>query len=75
VFVRTHTLADFRPRCTFLREISGLGARSDAADAVEQLQEVRPEFTRRFAEDRLFYVKSPRQLGLFLEGLQRAGVD
>lgn len=67
--------AHFWANAHLVSALGNLGARSDAADAVEGLKKVRPDFTRRFAEDRLFYVKSPRQLGLFLEGLQRAGVE
>lgn len=67
--------AHFWANAHLVSALGHLGARSDAADAVERLKKVRPDFTRRFAEDRLFYVKSPRQLGLFLEGLQRAGVE
>jgi tetratricopeptide (TPR) repeat protein len=46
----------------------------EAHDAAEALVRSRAGFSLRFARDRLFYVKNPAQLDLFLEGLRRAGI-
>lgn len=57
--------------------VSALGHLGDqqATEAVETLKRARPDFSRSFARERLFYIKDPAQLDLFLEGLQRAGVE
>lgn len=52
-----------------------LGDQRQANEAVNALIRARPDFTLRFAKERLFYVKDPAQLELFLEGLRRAGID
>lgn len=43
--------------------------------AVAALLERRPDFTCRMARKRLFYVKDPNQIALYLEGLAKAGID
>ncbi len=58
--------------------VSALGHLGDGRqidEAVEALTRTRPGFSCRFAADRLFYVKSARQLEIFLEGLRRAGIE
>jgi hypothetical protein len=42
--------------------------------AVGQLLEVKPEFNLAFARRRLFYVKNPDQLAVYLDGLEKAGI-
>ena len=42
--------------------------------AVAELLQRRPDFTRRLARKRLFYIKRNDQLNLYLEGLQKAGI-
>ena len=34
----------------------------------------KPNFSRAFAEKKLFYIKRPEQLALYLDGLRKAGV-
>ncbi|MGI9355070.1 MAG: tetratricopeptide repeat protein, partial [Rhizobiaceae bacterium] len=47
----------------------------EAQRMVERLLAERPEFTRAFAKKKLFYLKRPEQLQLYLEGLGKAGVS
>lgn len=42
--------------------------------AIDELMERRPGFTCTLARKRLFYVKNPRHLELYLEGLRKAGI-
>jgi hypothetical protein len=41
---------------------------------VRQLLAEQPAFSRAFAEKKLFYLKRPEQLKLYLDGLDKAGV-
>ncbi len=47
----------------------GQGAR-----AVARLLAEKPNFSYAFAEKKLFYIKRPEQLALYLDGLRKAGV-
>jgi TolB-like protein len=51
-----------------------LDRHDDARKTVEQLLKEKPEFSRVFARKKLFYLKRPEQLQLYLDGLQKAGV-
>jgi adenylate cyclase len=51
-----------------------LGRADEARRATTQLLQQIPEFTCAFARDKLFYVKEPRQIELYLDGLRQAGV-
>jgi hypothetical protein len=42
--------------------------------ATRELLQRKPDFSCSFARKRLFYVKSPEQLELYVEGLRRAGM-
>lgn len=46
----------------------------EAKRMVERLLAEQPAFSRVFAEKRLFYLKRPEQLSLYLDGLDKAGV-
>lgn len=46
----------------------------DAHGMVKRLRSERPSFTCAFARKKLFYLKRPEQLALYLEGLEKAGV-
>ncbi|MFQ5566552.1 MAG: adenylate/guanylate cyclase domain-containing protein [Paracoccaceae bacterium] len=46
----------------------------EARRMVERLMAEEPAFSRAFAEKKLFYLKRPEQLKLYLEGLEKAGV-
>jgi TolB-like protein/Tfp pilus assembly protein PilF len=51
-----------------------LGKLDAAGDCVRQLLAEKPNFCRAFARQKLFYLKDPRQLALYLAGLEKAGV-
>ena len=54
--------------------LTKLGRRADASAAVRSLLRQCPEFTLEFARRKLFYLKRPEQLELYLGGLAEAGV-
>ncbi|MCG3200643.1 MAG: hypothetical protein NFCOHLIN_00503 [Gammaproteobacteria bacterium] len=51
-----------------------LGEPEAASDALRKLLAEKPDFSRTFARQKLFYLKDPRQLALYLAGLEKAGV-
>ncbi|MDP6690059.1 MAG: BTAD domain-containing putative transcriptional regulator [Alphaproteobacteria bacterium] len=51
-----------------------LGRESDGAAARAALLRLQPEFSLAFAKAKLFYIKRPEQLSLYLEGLRKAGL-
>jgi adenylate cyclase len=51
-----------------------LGRADEARRATTELLQKMPEFTCAFARDKLFYVKEPQQIELYLDGLRQAGV-
>jgi TolB-like protein len=69
------------PNChywPYAHRVSALGhlqRRTEAVAAIEELMERRPGFTCALARKRLFYVKEPNQLKLYLQGLRKAGVQ
>jgi TolB-like protein/DNA-binding winged helix-turn-helix (wHTH) protein len=61
----------------FAHRVSALGHMQRGKDfrtAVGELFERKPDFSASFARKRLFYVKNPLQLELYVEGLRKAGV-
>jgi TolB-like protein/Tfp pilus assembly protein PilF len=61
----------------FAHRVSALGhleRPDERATAVTDLLQRKPDFSRSFARKRLFYLKDPSQLDLYLEGLKRAGI-
>lgn len=54
--------------------LSRLGRRSEAAGAVRALLRQCPEFSVEFARKRLFYLKRPEQIELYVSALADAGV-
>ena len=48
--------------------------RPDKARSIVELLQRKPDFTCSFARQRLFYVKRPDQLELYIEGLRKAGI-
>lgn len=67
--------AHYWANANLVSALGHLGQARQAREAAALLDRSRPGFSRRFAKDRLFYVKNPAQLELFLEGLRRAGVE
>jgi len=51
-----------------------LGRRDAARKTVGRLLAEKPGFSRAFARKKLFYLKRPEQLQLYLDGLEKAGV-
>ncbi len=61
----------------FAHRVAALGhleKPEECAKAVSDLLLRKPDFSCTFARQRLFYVKDPGQLELYLEGLRRAGI-
>ena len=54
--------------------LAHLGQSAQASDIVAQLLAAKAEFTCAFARRKLFYIKRPEQLELYLDGLRKAGV-
>lgn len=51
-----------------------LGRDADIRGAVDELLQVRPDFSQAVARQRLFYVKNSDHVATYIEGLRRAGV-
>ena len=73
------------PNChywPFVHRVSALGHLRQKAEqwelelpgAVLEMRQRKPDVSCRFARERLFYVKDPRHLDLYLSGLRHAGV-
>jgi TolB-like protein/DNA-binding winged helix-turn-helix (wHTH) protein len=61
----------------FAHRVSALGHLKHAEDlraAISELLQRKPDFACGFARKRLFYIKNPEQLELYVEGLRRAGI-
>jgi TolB-like protein len=54
--------------------LAHLGDNESAQRSVTQLLKERPDFTLEFARKKLFYLKDPEQLRIYLEGLALAGI-
>jgi TolB-like protein len=54
--------------------LAHLGRHQEARRMAEQLRREEPKFSRDFARRKLFYLKRPEQLQLYLDGLEQAGV-
>ena len=61
----------------FAHRVSALGhldRPEDLYEATNELLQRKPDFSCSFAHKRLFYIKNPDQLELYVEGLRRAGM-
>ncbi len=61
----------------FSHRVAALGhlQRADESEvALTELRKINPGFTCKLAQRRLFYVKNPSQIALYIEGLRQAGV-
>jgi len=54
--------------------LAHLGDQDSASRSVELLLKERPDFTLEFARKKLFYLKDPEQLRIYMQGLALAGV-
>ena len=55
--------------------LAHLGRSAEASDAAAQLLEKKAVFSCAFAKKKLFYIKRPEQLALYLDGLRKAGLE
>ncbi len=55
--------------------LAHLDRTKDAADAVASLERQRPGITSKFVRSRLFYLRDPEQIDLYVSGLQKAGLN
>jgi adenylate cyclase len=68
------------PNChywPFAHRVAALGylqRDSELPHALAELRQRKPEFSCAFARERLFYIKDPKHLERYVEGLRRAGV-
>ena len=51
-----------------------LGREQEMKNAVNRLLKENPKFSIEFARQKLFYLKMPEQIDLYLKGLEMAGV-
>ncbi|MCO6414555.1 MAG: winged helix-turn-helix domain-containing protein [Thiogranum sp.] len=54
--------------------LSYLGRKAEAQRAVARLLQQQPGFTQAFAREKLFYLKQPQQIEMYMRGLGMAGV-
>jgi TolB-like protein/class 3 adenylate cyclase/Tfp pilus assembly protein PilF len=66
--------AQYWARAHLVAALGHLGDEAAAGAAVKELLRVKPEFTRAFAEEHLFYIKRSDQMQLYVDGLRKAGV-
>jgi len=62
----------------FAHRVVALGhlqRKEDLSAAVTELLQRKPEFTAGFARERLFYVRNPAHLDVYVEGLRLAGIS
>jgi TolB-like protein/Flp pilus assembly protein TadD len=67
--------AHYWANANLVSALGHVGEHRQAVEAVQSLRHRRPDFSHRFARERLFYVKNPTQIDLFLDGLKRAGIE
>ncbi len=67
--------AQYWPRAHLAAALGHLGGVEASASAVEDLLRQKPEFSLSFARERLFYLKREDQLGIYLDGLRKAGIE
>lgn len=66
--------AHYWPTAIRASALAHMGAAEKAADAVKTLQSLRPGIDCAFVRERLFYLRDPSQVDLYVEGLQKAGL-
>ena len=52
-----------------------LGEADKAAEAVERLRRMKPGITADFVRSRLFYLRDPKQIDVYVSGLEKAGLE
>ena len=66
--------AQYWARAHLVAALGHIGDPGEIGPAVSDLLRVKPEFTIDFAKDRLFYLRRPEQIELYLEGLRKASI-
>ena len=66
--------AQYWARAHLVAALGHLDDHLEAARAVRDLLEVKPDFSLDFAREHLFYLKRPDQIEKYLDGLHKAGV-
>ncbi len=66
--------AQYWARAHLVAALGHLGDAKQAESAVKELLHVKPEFSRAFAKEHLFYIKRADQMAVYLTGLEKAGV-
>lgn len=67
--------AQYWARAHLISALGHLGDAEQAAAAISQLMEVKPEFSIDFAREHLFYLKRADQIDTYLKGLEKAGLS
>ena len=67
--------AQYWAKAHLVAALGHLGDESQAASAVKELKDTKPEFSIEFAKEHLFYLKRADQLNIYIEGLKKAGVS
>lgn len=67
--------AHYWPTATRASALGHLGLTAKANEAVEELIHQRPGINSQFVRDRLFYLKDPAQVDIYISGLQKAGLN
>jgi tetratricopeptide (TPR) repeat protein len=78
--VRWAERAEAIPNCQYwttahrVVALGHLGRDEESRRSVAHLREICPQFSVEYAQDKLFYLKRPEQIEVYLEGLRLAGV-
>jgi TolB-like protein len=66
--------ATYFPQALLVASLGCLGSKEAAKESLSELLEQKPDYTRRYAKEDLFYCSDPDFIDRYLEGLGRAGV-
>ncbi|MBV1903555.1 MAG: tetratricopeptide repeat protein [Marinosulfonomonas sp.] len=64
----------FWANAALVSALGHLGRKDEAISASKDLFALKPEFSRAYARDRLFYLRDKAQVDRYIEGLEKAGV-
>ena len=66
--------AHYWPFAHRLAALGHLQRKEELSTAIAELLQRKPDFTARFARERLFYVRNPAHLDVYMDGLRLAGI-
>lgn len=66
--------AHYWPFAHRLAALGHLQRKEELSTAIAELLQRKPDFTARFARERLFYVRNPAHLDVYIDGLRLAGI-